>query len=146
MKYFDYNTRVRYAETDQMGVSYYANYLIWFEAARTEYFRTLGFVYTDFEKQGIFLPVVEAHCRYLSPSTYDDELTVRTVVSAMRQSSIRFEYHVFKNLKHSSKSDKTLKPIATGHTVHAFVGRDFKPIRIPEGLRAKVELVKLESV
>ncbi|MBI1978119.1 MAG: acyl-CoA thioesterase [Candidatus Omnitrophica bacterium] len=136
MKFFDYETRVRYGETDQMGVSYYANYFVWFEAARTEYFRALGFVYTEFEKQGILLPVAEAHCRYLGPSSYDDVITVRTVVSQMRQSSIRFEYHVLKN--------KGPKPIATGYTVHVFSGRNFKPIRIPKTLRDQVDLASLE--
>src|SRR3989338_7210426 len=128
MKVFDYKTRVRYAETDQMGISYYANYFIWFEAARTEYFREIGFVYSEFEKQGILLPVAEAHCRYLGPSSYDDLITVRTVVNQMRQSSVRFEYEVFKN------GDS--KPIATGYTVHVFSNRDLKPIRIPEVLRS----------
>src|SRR5690349_12733384 len=98
MKYFDFKTRVRYGETDKMGISYYANYLVWFEAARTEYFRALDLIYTEFEKKGIMLPVAEAHCRYLGPSSYDDELTIRTSVSQMRQSSIRFEYQVFKNV------------------------------------------------
>ena len=137
MKVFDYKTRVRYAETDQMGISYYANYFIWFEAARTEYFREIGFVYSEFEKQGILLPVAEAHCRYLGPSSYDDLITVRTVVNQMRQSSVRFEYEVFKN------GDS--KPIATGYTVHVFSNRDLKPIRIPEVLRSVVLEASLDS-
>ncbi len=137
MKSFDYKTRVRYAETDRMGISYYANYFIWFEAARTEYFRALGFVYSEFETQGILLPVAEAFCRYQGPSSYDDVITVHTVVSQMRQSSIRFEYHVLKN--------KDPKPIATGYTVHVFSGKNLKPIRIPEILKSKVELTQLES-
>jgi acyl-CoA thioester hydrolase len=137
MKFFDYQTRVRYGETDCMGISYYANYLVWFEAARTEYFRSLGFVYSEFEKQGIFLPVAEAQCRYAEPSVYDDLLTVRTAVSQMRQSSLRFEYHVFRN--------GGSKPIAAGYTIHVFSGRDFKPIRIPEMLKSKVELASLLS-
>ena len=91
METFDYECRVRYADTDKMGISYYANYFVWFEAARTEYFRELGFAYLEFEKQGILLPVAEAHARYLGPSAYDDMLTVRTVVSQMRQSSLKFE-------------------------------------------------------
>ena len=136
MRFFDYKTRVRYAETDQMGISYYANYFIWFEAARTEYFRALGLVYSQFEKEGIFLPVAEAHCRYMSPSSYDDEITVRTAVSQMRQSSLRFEYQAFKN--------QGTKPIATGYTVHVFSGRNLKPMRIPEMLKSKVELTSLE--
>ncbi|MBI4372617.1 MAG: acyl-CoA thioesterase [Candidatus Omnitrophica bacterium] len=136
MKVFDYETRVRYAETDRMGISYYANYFVWFEAARTEYFRALGFVYSEFEKQGIFLPVAEAHCRYAEPSSYDDLITVRTVVSQVRQSSIRFEYHVLKN--------KGTKPIATGYTIHVFSGSNLKPIRIPEILKSKVEIMSLD--
>ncbi len=137
MKIFDYETRVRYAETDRMGISYYANYFIWFEAARTEYFRALGFVYSEFETQGMLLPVAEAFCRYLGPSSYDDIIMVRTVVSQMHQSSIRFEYQVLKN--------KDSKPIATGHTIHVFSDRNLKPIRIPEILKSKVELTTLDS-
>ena len=139
MKFFDYKTRVRYAETDRMGISYYANYLIWFEAARTEYFRALNLVYSEFEKQGIFLPVAEAGCRYLAPSSYDDLITVRTVVSQMRQSSIRFEYQVFKN-------DDEAKPIATGFTVHVFSGAGLRPVRIPDHLKSKVEIHSLLSL
>ena len=137
MKTFDYDVRVRYAETDRMGISYYANYFIWFEAARTEYFRALGFVYSEFENQGVRLPVAEAGCRYLGPSSYDDVLTVRTAVSQMRQSSIRFDYQVLKN--------GSAHPIATGYTVHVFSNRDLKPIRIPEVLKSKVELTDLKS-
>lgn len=118
-----------------MGVSYYANYFVWFEAARTEYFRSLGFVYSEFEKEGYFLPVAEAGCRYFAPSSYDDCLTVRTSVSQMRQSSIRFEYQVFKN--------GSAKPIATGFTVHVFSNKHLKPTRIPEHLKSKVELFAL---
>ena len=136
MKFFDYEARVRYGATDLMGISYYANYFVWFEAARTEYFRALGFIYSEFEKQGFFLPVAEAHCRYLGPSSYDDLLTVRTSVSQMRQSSIRFEYQVLKN--------RGPEPIATGYTVHIFIDRSRKPVRIPEDLKAKVELNQLE--
>ncbi|MBI4368234.1 MAG: acyl-CoA thioesterase [Candidatus Omnitrophica bacterium] len=137
MKFFDYQTRVRYAETDRMGISYYANYLVWFEAARTEYFRALGIVYSEFEKQGIFLPVAEAQCRYLGPSSYDDLLTVRTLVSQVRQSSIRFEYQVLKN--------GAARPIATGYTIHVFGDRNLKPVRIPEVLKSKVELAQFDS-
>ena len=136
MKYFNHKVRVRYAETDRMGISYYANYFVWFESARTEYFRSLGLVYTQFEEEGIFLPVAEAQCRYMGPSSYDDLLTVRTLVSQIKQSSIRFEYEVLRN--------DDPKPIATGYTVHVFSGRNLKPIRIPEILKSKVELSKFE--
>jgi acyl-CoA thioester hydrolase len=136
MKFFDYKTRVRYGETDRMGISYYANYLVWFDAARTEYFRSLGFVYSEIEKQGIRLPVIEAHCRYVSPTSYDDQLTIRTAVSQLRQSSIRFQYQALKG--------NDPKPVATGYTVHVFSGKDFKPIRIPKELKSKVELTSLK--
>ena len=127
--------RVRYPETDRMGVSYYANYLFWFEAARTEYFRAIGLAYTEFEKQGIFLPAAEAHCRYIAPSSYDDLLTIRTAVSHLKHGSMRFEYQVFK--------DGAGKPIATGYTVHVFSGPNLKAIRIPGDLKSKVRLAAL---
>lgn len=119
-----------------MGVTYYANYFAWFEAARTEYFRAIGFAYAGFEKQGLLLPVADAHCRYLAPSSYDDLITIRTVVSQIRQSSLRFEYHVLK--------EGNSKPIATGYTVHVFSDRSFKPVQIPRGLKSKLELAALE--
>lgn len=130
MDYFDYEYRVRYGDTDKLGVSYYANYLVWFEAARTEYFRALGFPYTECEKKGFFLPVVEAKAHYFLPSTYDDLLVVRTSVSRIGRSSIRFEYHVI--------GKATEKILASGYTVHVFVDKDLKPTRIPEEVRAIV--------
>jgi acyl-CoA thioester hydrolase len=120
-----------------MGVTYYAHYFDWFEVARTEYFRAIGLVYAEFEKRGIFLPVAEANCRYSSPAAYDDEIVVRTMVAQLKRSLIRFEYEV---LCHGNS-----KPIATGYTVHVFSNRDLKPIRIPEELREKVELMPLEA-
>lgn len=138
MNFFDYETRVRYAETDRMGITYYANYLVWFEVARTEYFRALGFCYADFEKQGFFLPVAEVQCRYFRSSAYDDFITVRAIVSQMKRSTIRFEYQVFKN--------KEEKVIASGYTVHIFCGGpNLNPVRIPEALRSKVEIAAFEA-
>ena len=127
MNYFDYEYRVRYGDTDKLGVSYYANYLVWFEAARTEYFRALGFPYTECEKKGFFLPVVEAQAHYFAPSAYDDLLVIRTSVSELGRSSIRFEYQVI---------DKpTEKLLASGYTVHVFVDKGLKPARVPEEVR-----------
>ncbi len=137
MNYFDYEYRVRYADTDKMGVSYYANYLVWFEAARTEYFRALGYPYTKCETQGYFLPVVEANIHYLAPSTYDDLLTVRTSVAEIRNSSMRFEYQVFQQ--------GPQKLITTGATLHVFVDAGLKPVRIPEEIRSRVRLYSLDS-
>lgn len=134
MNHFDYMHRVRYADTDKMGISYYANYFVWFEAARTEYFRALGLPYTECEKQGFFLPVVETGARYLAPSTYDDLLTVRTSVSEFTKTSMRFEYQVF------SAAEKLL---VTGFSVHVFVDRALKPTRIPDEIRSRVTLFRL---
>ena len=127
MDTFDYEYRVRYSDTDKLGVSYYANYLVWFEAARTEYFRTLGFPYTECEKKGYFLPVVEAKAHYFSPSTYDDLLLIRTSVSNIGRTSIRFEYHVINKV--------TQKMLASGYTVHVFVDKELKPTRIPDEVK-----------
>lgn len=127
MDYFDYEYRVRYGDTDKLGVSYYANYLVWFEAARTEYFRALGFPYTECEKKGFFLPVVEAKAHYFSPSGYDDLLLVRTSVSHVGRSSIRFEYQVI--------NKATQKLLASGYTVHVFVDKDLKPTRSPDKIK-----------
>ena len=135
MKYFDFEYRVRYGDTDKMGISYYANYFVWFEAARTEYFRALGLPYTECEKQGIYLPAVDAQARYLGPSTYDDLLTIRTSVSQIRISSLRFEYQVLK--------PGSAKPIAQGMTVHVFVDREMRPVRAPQSVTKLVECHKL---
>ena len=88
--------RVRYSETDQMGIAYNANYLVWFEVARTDYCRALGMPYVDWEKQGIFLPVVEAHCRYKKPARYDDALNVLCWVSELKPHSLVFSYRVLR--------------------------------------------------
>ncbi len=138
MNYFDYECRVRYGDTDKMGVSYYAHYFVWFEAARTEYFRALGLPYTECEKKGFFLPVAETGAKYHAPSTYDDLLRVRTSVSALRQSSIRFEYQV------TRRGDEKL--VATGFSVHVFVDRDLRPVKIPAEIRKIVSPFSLLKI
>ena len=135
MNYFDYEYRVRYGDTDKMGISYYANYFVWFEAARTEYFRALGYPYTECEAQGGFLPVIETTAKYHAPSTYDDLVLVRTSVSDIYKSSLKFEYQVF--------DKKTHKLLVTGHSVHVFVNAGMKPVRVPEKIRAIVTSFKL---
>jgi len=113
--------RVRYAETDQMGVVYYANYLVWFEIARTEYFRKLGLQYTEMEKKGIYLVVAESNCKYKSSVSYDDLIRIKTGLNYVKSSSLEFAYEV--------TSGKRV--IATGRTVHVFVNREMKPVRVP---------------
>lgn len=121
--------RVRYAESDQMGYSYYANYVIWFEVGRTEWMRARGCTYRSLESQGYLLPVTEAYCRYLAPSHYDDLLFVITRVAKLTRVQIRFEYRVVRD-------DGTL--LATGHTEHCFLSREGRPLRAPESIRQVV--------
>ncbi|RKY41870.1 MAG: acyl-CoA thioesterase [Candidatus Makaraimicrobium thalassicum] len=114
--------RVRYQETDQMGVVYYANYLVWFEIARTEFFRARGVEYRKIEEQDkIYIPVVEAQCRYRSPLRYDDLVTITTELTNVTATRITFGYEVKKNGKIT----------ATGSTRHAFVDKKGTPIPIP---------------
>lgn len=114
--------RVRYADTDQMGVVYYANYLVWFEVARTEWLRDGGWSYREMEADGIALPVIEAHCEYRQPARYDDEIEIRTVATVLTPVRLRFDYE-------ARKADNTLS--ATGHTIHAALGPDGRPRRLP---------------
>jgi acyl-CoA thioester hydrolase len=108
--------RVRYAETDQMGIVYHSNYLIWFEVGRTELFRELGLPYTAFEEQGLALAVVEASCRYRRPARYDDNLIIETRVEKFSSRKVIFTYQVFR--------DKTL--LTEGETVHIFLNGEGK--------------------
>ena len=88
--------RVRYAETDQMGVVYHSNYFPYFETARAESIRRLGFTYADMEKSGVFMPVVDVHCRYLRPARYDDLLTIKTILKELPlHHKIEFHHEVF---------------------------------------------------
>jgi len=120
--------RVRYAETDNMGVVYYANYLVWFEVGRTDLMRNNGCTYRDMEADGFSLPVTEAQCEYKQSAKYDDEVEIRTDASLMSAVRVQFTYEVVR------ASDNVL--LATGHTVHAVLGRDGRPRRLPEHVRA----------
>jgi acyl-CoA thioester hydrolase len=119
--------RVRYAETDQMGVVYYANYLIWFEVARCEWLRASGSTYRDMEAAGLQLPVIEAHCEYRQPARYDDEIEIRTTATLLSPVRVRFDYQVLRN-----GGDQVT---ASGHTVHVGVDRQGRPCRLPSPVR-----------
>ncbi len=122
MKKHSIKLRVRYAETDQMGVVYYANYLVWFEVARTEFFRVMGVGYREMEERDkIYVPVVESFCRYKSPLRYDDLVTVDTSLAEMSATRMSFDYEV-------SANGKTA---AVGRTKHAFINCKGKPIPAP---------------
>ena len=107
--------RVRYAETDQMGIVYYANYLVWFEIGRVELLRSLGFSYSQLEiEHQCILPVVEATCRYRAPARYDDEILIETRPSLLRGSVIKFAYRILRKAPEGEEP----KLIAEGETVH----------------------------
>jgi acyl-CoA thioester hydrolase len=117
--------RVIYGDTDQMGVVYHANYFRYFEFSRMEFFRARGGSYTEFEQEGYMLPIAEASCQYKSPARYDDLLLIRPKVSELRRASILFTYEV-------AREDAPSTLLCTGRTLHACVGRDGKPRRLPE--------------
>jgi acyl-CoA thioester hydrolase len=120
MKHGETEIRVRYADTDQMGVVYYANYFVWMETGRTEYFRSLGMPYSEVERNDILLPVIKAFCQYKSPARYDDILRVATHIASLQDVRILFKYEIFR------KTGSEL--VAIGETEHAFVNRQGRPV------------------
>jgi acyl-CoA thioester hydrolase len=121
--------RVRYAETDQMGVVYHSNYLIWMEVGRVEYCRAAGLRYRDFEQdEALHLAVVEAGCRYAAPARYDDEVVVKTTIGESSTRLVRFNYEI--------RNAESGALLATGFTRHIFLGPDMKPHKLPEKYRA----------
>jgi acyl-CoA thioester hydrolase len=115
--------RVRYAETDQMGVVYHANYFVWFEVGRTDLLRGCGWTYREMEADGVSLPVIEAHCDYKQAARYDDELEIRTAGSLLSPVRVAFTYEVVR------PADSLL--VATGRTMHASIDRGGRPCRLP---------------
>ena len=119
--------RVRYAETDRMGVVYYANYFVWFEVARADLLRSLGWTYREMEETGVYLPVIDARCEYRRPARYDDEVEVRTRGTVASPVRMEFSYEVF--LKDQPEA------VAIGRTVHAATDRSGRPCRLPARVR-----------
>src|SRR6185295_12918142 len=119
MRYYDFDVRISYSETDRMGVIYYANYLVFFERGRTEFLRSLGMRYRDLEeKEGVFLPAMDAHVIYLHPGRYDDLIKVRTFIAELGGASITFRYEI--------SLAETNQLIATGSSIPPTVNRDWK--------------------
>jgi acyl-CoA thioester hydrolase len=133
--------RVRYAETDQMGIVYYANYLVWFELGRVELLRSLGLAYSRLETDhGCILPVIEARCRYRAPARYDDEILIETRPAMMRESVLKFAYRIYRKLDQKEKERELL---AEGETVHVVCDDQLQRKPLPEkyaaALRALME-------
>ena len=106
-----------------MGVVYYANYLVWMEVARVEFCAAAGFRYREMEREGFLLAVAEAHCRYLSPAQFDDEVEIRTTVSEANRRFVTFDYEM---------SCEGRRAAASGQTRHIILDRDFRPARLPD--------------
>jgi acyl-CoA thioester hydrolase len=117
--------RVRYAETDQMGVVYYANHYIWMEVARVDYCKACGFNYRDMEREdGIYMAVAESTCRYRAPARFDDEIIVKTWIEQANPRTVTIQYEM-----RLAEGDRLL---ATGHTRHVFVNCQMQKARLPE--------------
>jgi acyl-CoA thioester hydrolase len=128
---FDCQVRVRYGETDAMGIVYYGTYPLYYETGRTEMMRHLGFTYRKMEELGIFMPVISLNCRYRKPARYDDLLTIRTIVREMPASKILFEYELY---------DESGELVNEGSTTLVFVDREKgRPVRIPVFLKDVLE-------
>ena len=121
---FETQVRVRYVETDQMGVVYHSHYIVYFEIGRTEAMREIGINYAELEKQGYVLAVLETHCKHTASAVYDDLLTIRTRLTGLSKARLTFEYEV-------RRGDDCL---TTGSTTLAFLSREkgMKPVRTPK--------------
>jgi acyl-CoA thioester hydrolase len=127
--------RVRYAETDQMGVVYYANYLVWFEVGRVEFMRSLGFDYKQMEvEDGCILPVIEATCRYKAPARYDDVILIDAWPVLLRGSLLKFAYRVLR----AATAREGQLVIAEGETVHIVCDASMQKCLMPERYAAPI--------
>ena len=129
---------VRYAETDQMGFAHHSCYPIWYEAARTNFIKTIGLTYSEMEQMGIMTPLVDLYCKYIKPAYYEDELHIKVTICDLSIVKIKFGYEIYCNGN----------LLNTGYTTHAWVGKDKKPINLkkhyPE-IYQKIETLKNEN-
>jgi len=138
MEFNDAKVRVRYAETDQMGVVYYGNYFVWFEIGRVELMRALGFEYKLMETEDdCFIVVAEASCRYRQSAKYDEILRVRTRISQAGNRVVKYAYEILRDY------DGAL--LATGETTHVICGKDGRPKQLPQKYREKFRALITES-
>lgn len=115
-----FNLKVRYSEVDRMNIVYHANYINWFEIGRTEFFRSLGYTYRELEEQRMWLPVIDVGCKYKSPVTYDDTVTIETFIEELGRVRIKYGYRVL-------CGDRI---VVEGYTSHGFTDDRLKPIRL----------------
>jgi acyl-CoA thioester hydrolase len=124
--YISQNTfRVRYVETDKMGIVYHSNYYVWFDMGRTEFMRGLGYDYSSMEKEGVLLPILETHCTYKKPARYDDVITVKTMLAGLKGVKVTFKYEVY---------NENGEMISFGSTVQAVVNKEMHPINLKKAM------------
>jgi acyl-CoA thioester hydrolase len=134
--------RVRYAETDQMGIVYYANYLVWFELGRVELLRSIGLAYSRLETDhGCILPVIDVSCRYKSPARYDDEILIETRPAMLRGTVLKFAYRILR--KAPEGEEQTL--LAEGETVHVVCDDQLQRKPLPEKYEAALRTLMQEG-
>jgi acyl-CoA thioester hydrolase len=134
IEYHDATVRVRYAETDQMGMVYHGNYFVWFEVGRVELIRALGIEYKRMEiEDDCHIVVADAHCRYQLPARYDDVLRVRTRIAESRNRVVKFSYELLR--------DSDMKLLATGETTHIICGSNGRPKLLPQKYRKVFDAV-----
>src|SRR5579863_1508598 len=135
--------RVRYAETDQMGIVYYANYLVWFELGRVELLRSIGLAYSRLETDhGCILPVIDVSCRYKSPARYDDQILIETRPVLLRGTVLKFAYQIYRN---SDQDGKERELLAEGETVHVVCDDQLQRKPLPEKYEAALRALMQES-
>ncbi len=139
MYYIDTQLTVRYAETDRMGIVHHSNYAVWFEAGRTELINKCGISYSEVEEKGILLPLLELKCKFISSSTYEDKIIVRTRIKSYSKTRLIFCYEVFK------EQDMT-KPITTGETVHVWTNSELKPINLQKHFPELYHIISINSI
>ncbi len=136
--------RVRYAETDQMGIVYYANYFVWFELGRVEVLRSLGLTYKQLEiDHGRILPVIEARCRYRAPARYDEEIVIETVPAMLRGTVLKFAYKVFRKYPDPVTGEREL--LAEGDSVHVVCDNEMKRKHLPEKYEIAIRAMIVEA-
>ena len=135
---YETRVRVRYAETDQMGVVYHANYYVWMEIGRVEYVRSRGLNYKHLEQDGLYLAVIETQCRYLAPARYDDEVSIATRITSSTARTVEFAYDL--------RSTATDQLLASGATRHMWLNREWRPTALPEAYRTALGVATRNGV
>lgn len=125
---------VRYAETDQMGIVHHCVYPVWYEVARTDFIKKMGMSYTEMERKGVMMPVVEVRSKYISPAYYEDELTVQVKIKHFNPAKIEFEYNIYRDLNSDA--------INTGFTVHALTDTSIKLINLKKKFPEIYNMIK----